>query len=165
MSTAAANYQLSGIRNDGDVSGEVRVIHSYGVTMARPESLPYRSVERTSTTGAAGKKSSVRVLRRLKGFLSEVQGADARVVFVENGQTISYDLPAEQLRHAGITAKNQPFQMDEVEMQAGDEGWFVGYRFLPLAKPSDAYIETLNLDDERKRKRDLIFKEFANSQG
>ena len=83
---------------------------------------------------------------------------------MENGQTISYDLPAEQLRHAGITAKNQPFQMDEVEMQACDEGWFVGYRFVPLAKLSDAYIETLNLDDERKRKRDLIFKEFAKSQ-
>ncbi len=77
---------------------------------------------------------------------------------------IPYDLPAERLRANGITAKNQPFQMDEVEVQTGDGGTIVGYRFLPLAKPSDAYIETLNLDDERKRKRDLIFKEFAKSQ-
>ena len=129
--------------------------------MARPDSLRYQSVQRTSTTRAVAKKSPI---RRLKGFLVEVQGADARVAFIENGETILYDLPAEQLRRAGITARNQPFQMDEVEMQAGDEGWFVGYRFLPLAKPSDAYIETLNLDDERKRKRDLIFKEFANFQ-
>ena len=129
--------------------------------MARPESLRYRAVQRASTAGAAAKRSPI---RRLKGFLVEVQGADARVAFIENGETILYDLPAEQLRRAGITARNQPFQMDEVEMQAGDEGWFVGYRFLPLAKLADAYIETLNLDDERKRKRDLIFKEFANSQ-
>ncbi len=164
MSTPTAPYQLSGSRNVAENSDEVRIIHSYGEPMARPESLPYRAVQRASTTGATGKKSIVRVLRRLKGFLIEMQGADARVAFVENGQTIHYDLPAEQLRHAGISARNQPFQMDEVEMQAGDEGWFVGYRFLPLAKPSDAYIETLDLDDERKRKRDLIFKEFANSQ-
>ncbi len=152
MSTAATPYRLSGSQSVAEADDEVRVIHSYGETMARPESLRYRAVQRASTAGAAAKRSPI---RRLKGFLVEV---------VENGQTILYDLPAEQLRRAGITAKNQPFQMDEVEMQAGDEGWFVGYRFLPLAKLSDAYIETLNLDDERKRKRDLIFKEFANSQ-
>jgi hypothetical protein len=164
MSTAAATYLLSGGQIQAEASDEVRVIYSYGETMARTESLRYRPVQRASTTGHAGQKSTFRVLRRLKGFLVEMQGVDARVAFIENGQTIPYDLPAAQLRHAGITAKNQPFQMDEVEMRAGDEGSFIGYRFLPLAKTSDAYIETLNLDDERKRKRDLIFKEFAKSQ-
>jgi hypothetical protein len=155
---------VSGSQSEIEVNDEVCVIHSYGETAARPESLPYRPVQRASTTGAGGEKSTVRVRRRLKGFLIEIQGVDARVAFVENGQTIPYDLPAERLRDSGITAKNQPFQMDEVEVQTGDGGTIVGYRFLPLAKPSDAYIETLNLDDERKRKRDLIFKEFAKSQ-
>jgi hypothetical protein len=161
MSTAAVPYRLSGSQSVAEADDEVCVIHSYGRTMARPECLHYRAVQRASTVGAVAKRSPI---RRLKGFLVKVQGEDARVAFVENGQTILYDLPAEQLRRAGITAENQPFQMDEVEMQAGDDGWFVGYRFLPLAKLFDAYIETLNLDDERKRKRDLIFKEFANSQ-
>jgi len=38
------------------------------------------------------------------------------------------------------------------------------YRFRPLATVSDAYSETLNLDEERKRKRDLILKKFAKAK-
>ncbi len=161
MSTAAAPYRLSGSHSVAAIDDEVRVVHSYGGTMAGTESFHYRTAQRASKTGAAVPRPPI---RRLKGFVVEVHGVDARVAFVENGQTILYDLPADQLRSAGITVKNQPFQMDEVEMLVGNEGWFVGYRFLPLAKLEDAFIETLNLDDERKRKRDLIFKEFANSQ-
>jgi hypothetical protein len=69
---------------------------------------------------------------------------------------------AERLRHAGITAKNQPFQMDEVEMQAGDEGSFVGYRFLPLAESSDAHRDAESRP--RTQRARLIFKEFAKPQ-
>jgi hypothetical protein len=36
---------------------------------------------------------------------------------------------------------------------------------LPLAQKSDGFIETLNFDDERKRKRELILKEFGKTQG
>jgi len=109
-------------------------------------------------------KHKPKVLRRLEGFLVELQANEARVAFVEKGQTILYDLPASQLRHAGIEIRNQPFQMDEIEMEAEDGGWIVGYRFISLAKPSDAYIESLNFDEERKRKRDLILKEFGKTQ-
>ncbi len=101
-----------------------------------------------------------RVLRRLQGFLLEIQGAEARVALVENGKAIQYDLPSDQLRRNGIETKNQPFQMDEVEIQM-EVGTVVGYHFQPLAKASDAYIETLNFDEERKRKRDLILREFG----
>ena len=91
----------------------------------------------------------------------EMQTKEARVAFVDDDKTVLYDLPAEQLRKAGIEVINQPFQMDEIEMEADDGGWIIGYRFLSLAKPSDAYIEPLSFDAERKRKRDLILKEFA----
>ncbi len=94
----------------------------------------------------------------------ELQKDDARVAFVENGQTIFYDLPADQIRKAGINERNQPFQMDEIETEDEQGSLIVGYRFLALAKPSDAYIEALNFDDERIRKRDLILKEFGKAQ-
>jgi hypothetical protein len=93
----------------------------------------------------------------------EMHGTEARVAFVENGQTIIYDLPAEQLRRSGIEIANQPFQMDEIEVET-DGGLIVGYCFRPLAKASDAYIETLNFDEEHNRKRDLIFKKFAKAK-
>jgi hypothetical protein len=53
--------------------------------------------------------------------------------------------------------------MDEIELKL-EGGLVVGYRFEPLAKPSDAYIEPLNFDAERKRKRDLILKEFSKAK-
>jgi hypothetical protein len=104
------------------------------------------------------------VLRRMKGFLVELDGQEARVAFVQDGKTVLYDMPANHFRNAGIEHKNQPFQMDEIEMKT-DLGMAVAYRFLPLAKASDAYIETLDFDEERRRKRDLILKKFAKSKG
>ena len=89
---------------------------------------------------------------------------EARVAFVENGKAILYDLPADQLLKAGIERQNQPFQMDEVEMTDENGHIIFGCRFIALAKPSDAYTETLHLDDERKRKRDLILREFSQPE-
>jgi hypothetical protein len=108
-------------------------------------------------------KQQPRVLRRLQGFLLEIQGADARVALVENEHVFQYDLPADLLRRSGIEMMNQPFQMDEIEMRT-DQGLVTGYRFQPLANASDAYLDTLNLNDDRKRKRDLILREFAENQ-
>jgi hypothetical protein len=105
-----------------------------------------------------------RVLRRLNGFLMAIQGRNARVAFIENGKTFEYDMPADRLQRSGIEIINQPFEMDEFETRT-DDGLEVGYRFRPLAKASDLYVETLNFDEERKRKRDLIFKKFAKTKG
>lgn len=110
------------------------------------------------------RKEAPRVLRRMQGFLIEIDGDQARVAFVENGQTIQYDLPADQLRRNGIIVRNQPFQMDEIEVKL-ERGFAVGYRFEPLAKPSDGYAETLNFDAERKRKRDVILRAVGKTKG
>jgi len=109
-------------------------------------------------------KSHKRVLRRFHGFVIEFHEQTARVALVQEGKTFPYDLPAEQLRKQGIELQNQPFQMDEVEVETGDGRTMVGYQFLALAKTSDAYIETLELDEERIRKRDLIFREFEKTK-
>ncbi len=100
----------------------------------------------------------------MRGFLIEFQNNEARVAFVENGETILYDLPAEQFRKAGIKVRNQPFQMDEVEIEMGPGAIVVGYQITALATASDAYLQTLSFDEERKRKRALILKEFGKSQ-
>jgi len=104
-----------------------------------------------------------RVLRRMNGFLMEIEGEQARVAFVDDGRVTQYDLPADQLRRSGITVRNQPFQMDEIELKL-ESGLVIAYRFEPLATPADAYIETLNFDEDRKRKRDLILREFSKDK-
>ncbi len=104
-----------------------------------------------------------KVLRRLRGFLIEAGGEEAKVAFVEEGNTFEYYLPAHFLEKAGIRAENQPFQMDEVEIKT-ESGILIGYEFRALAKPSDAFRDSFELDAEHERKRDLIFRTFRNAE-
>jgi hypothetical protein len=90
-------------------------------------------------------------------------GEEAKVGFVEDGDTYEYYLPSSPLEKAGIKAESQPFEMDEVEIKT-EAGVIVGYEFRPLAKPSDAFQDSFELDPERERKRDLIFKTFRNAK-
>lgn len=110
------------------------------------------------------KHQRVNPKRRLRGFLVEMQTNEARVAFIEGGQTVLYDLPSEQLRKAGITLKNQPFQMDEFEGKSDEGGWFIGYCFLALAKECDAEIEILDFDEEYQRKRKIILSECSKAE-
>ena len=93
--------------------------------------------------------------RQFKGFLVETHGKESRVAFIDNGKTVFYDIPTKCLRAAKITAKNQPFEMSEIKTASG-----VDYIFVALAKASDARKEPLQLDAERKRKLELILKEW-----
>ena len=116
------------------------------------------SKKRSSTES----QKKARVLRRLSGFLMEFQGKAARVTFVENGKQFEYEMPSEQLEKSGIKMANQPFQMDEVEMQT-DDGFFIGYQFRPLASEADVYSDPLDFDADRKKKLQLILKKFAKA--
>ena|SRR5436190_15215123 len=167
MSTSAASYQFTVERSELPMAGpgEVRVIHSYGEAFAASEAVTFRSANKSRATEVEQRKRTVNVRRRLKGFLVELQRNEARVAFLEGDQVIYYDLPAEQIRRAGIETRNQPFQMDEIDTDDEDGNLIIGYRFLPLAQKSDGFIEVLNFDDERKRKRELILKEFGKTQG
>jgi hypothetical protein len=128
---------------------------------AEGASIRYSAIVRKISNSPLKLKS--RVLRRMSGFLTEVQGKNALVTFVERGKTFQYDMPVERLNKYGIEKVNQPFEMDEVEVQT-DDGLVVGYNFRPLAKASDVYRETLKFDAERTRKRDLILKKFAKAK-
>lgn len=100
--------------------------------------------------------------RRFRGFLVEERGEEARVILEDGGKHYDYFLPVRQLHSAGITEENQPFEMDEYEEKIDDDGYLTGYIFRPLAKASDALIDTFDLDEERKRKRSLIFEKFKD---
>lgn len=109
------------------------------------------------------KRATRKVLRRLRGFLVEERDEEARVVLENGGKRFDYYLPTHNLRSAGITQENQPFEMDEYEEKNDDGSFSTGYTFRPLAKDSDAFTDTVDLDDERKRKRDLILKKFKDA--
>ena len=160
MSTAVSTHSLPG-PFESEAEEVTCVLHSYGETFAKPDTIPYKSA--TPARPEREQDTKLRVIRRLQGFLIEFQDTDAKVAFVQDGQTILYFLPSKSLRQSGIIAQNQPFEMDEVEMESPC-GPIFGYRFRPLAKPSDGFVETVELDPERQRKRDLIFKRFGKTQ-
>ena len=105
-----------------------------------------------------------KILRRFDGFLVEDEGEDYRVVFIEDGLPVEYYVPSSQLRKAGITASNQPFQMDEVEIESASGRVVVGYSFTPMAKPSDAFNDAIELTDERRLKLNAIFERFGKAK-
>jgi hypothetical protein len=109
-------------------------------------------------------ESSERIVRRLQGFLVEDEGEEYKVAFVENEALVFYYVPASPMRKAGIAAPNQPFQMDEVEVNLPSGRTMTGYTFVPLAKPSDAFTDSIDLNEERSRKLATIFKKFGKAK-
>ncbi len=105
-----------------------------------------------------------RILRRLDGFLVEDEGEEYKVVFIEDGSPVEYYMPSSPLRKAGITASNQPFQMDEIEIESASGRVVTGYSFSPMAKPSDVFNDAIELTDERRRKLNAIFKRFGKAK-
>lgn len=109
-------------------------------------------------------KLKKRFIRRLQGFFVQQEGEEAGVAFVEEGRLFHYFLPMRHLEKSGIMAENQPFEMDEVETTEEDGSLTVSYTFRPVAKASDAFLDTVELDPERKRKRALIQRRFSHAQ-
>ena len=121
--------------------------------------------ERPKTSSDAGQASRLKMktLRRVRGFLIESIGAESKVAFEHQGELIQYYLPSGNLEKAGITAPNQPFEMDEIEFRLGANDHVSGYRFKPLAKVSDAVPEHVLLDAEHKEKLQVILHHFKRA--
>lgn len=100
--------------------------------------------------------------RRLRGFLISLSGRDARVGFVDPGGSVTeYLLPATRLKKAGITAVNQPFEMDEIEEETSG-GHLSGYVFRPMA-PADATVtDIFEVDCDLAELRDAALRHFGN---
>jgi hypothetical protein len=111
------------------------------------------------------RKPSEKVVRRFKGFLVEDEGEEYKVAFVQDDELVLYYLPASQLREAGISSPNQPFQMDEIEIELSTGKMMQGYTFVPLAKRSDAFNDSIDLDkNDRRSKLSAIFKKFGKAE-
>jgi hypothetical protein len=108
-------------------------------------------------------KQHIKVLRRLSGLLIELQGKTALVDLEADGNHYRYEIPSDNLIKCGVKIKNQPFQMDEVEIQMED-GVVTGYKFKALASADDVFSDLIELDAERKKKQELIFSYFAKSK-
>jgi hypothetical protein len=108
------------------------------------------------------RRATEKVVRRLNGFVIEERGEDFKVAFVVNGDRLMfYYLPAQQLRRAGIAGPNQPFQMDEMEIELDDARLMTGYVFCPLAVRSDSFVDAIDLNADRKRKFSAIVEKFG----
>lgn len=99
--------------------------------------------------------------RRLRGFVIAMRENQARVGFVqEDKSVVEYLLPEKNLRKAGITAINQPFEMDEIEYKTGD-GFLSGYVFRPMA-PADAVVtDSFDIDDELTELRNAALRHYG----
>src|SRR4051812_11694054 len=76
-----------------------------------------RSVGRVLDSQPAASRPRRKNLRRLRGFVIEDQGREFKVGFVEDGEhekVTLYYLPSDLFRHAGVTAENQQFELDEI---------------------------------------------------
>src|SRR5207245_2646356 len=92
----------------------------------------------------------------LKQHFAELLESESKLAFEDKGNVMFYYLPAENLTKAGITDRNQPFEMDEIEFRLGPNDHIAGYRFKPLAKVTDAFPEAVSLDQEYKEKLQVI---------
>jgi hypothetical protein len=119
-----------------------------------------------SSKSPAIRQNSEKIVRRFEGFVVEDEGEEYKVAFVQDAQLVFYYLPASQLREAGISAPNQPFQMDEMEIKLSTGSVMTGYAFVPLAKPSDAFNDSIDLNKNKRRsKLTAIFKKFGKADG
>lgn len=99
--------------------------------------------------------------RRMRGFLISTGENQARVGFVqEDRSVIEYLLPEKNLREAGITAINQPFEMDEIEQEFGD-GFLSEYVLRPMAHAKAVVTDTFDADDDLAELRDAALRHFA----
>jgi hypothetical protein len=99
--------------------------------------------------------------RRLRGFLISKHETQARVGFVqEDNSVVEYLLPEKNLRKAGITAINQPFEMDEIEQRAGD-GFLYRYLFRPLAAANEVVIDSFAAPDDLAELRNAALQHFG----
>lgn len=163
MSVSTISYRSPGTGRVEETS-EACISYSGRELFGELDSICVHAASAAPKKRESVKAPQIRVLRRLKGFLVETQGLDSRVVLVSNGESVLYYLPTEQLKKARIIAPNQPFEMDEFEMETVDGRYAIGYRFLALAKPTDGFMDVIELDAERQRKRDLIFKKFGKAK-
>ena len=135
---------------------------SYGSRTTSEESAARISkIEFNTTRKHSRQELGANPKRRLRGFVIAAMGEQVRVGFVQHDNSVvEYLLPEKNLRKAGITAINQPFEMDEIEQKVGD-GYFTGYVFRPMAHANAVVTDTFDADDDLTELRDAALRHFG----
>ena len=133
-------------------------------SLSRDDSAGYRVVLHSGRKRKNPSKTW-KVVRRLRGIVLNTEGETWRVAFIDKGESIEYEIPADRLRKQGIKMAMQPFEMDELTSCDPDILDSVGYRFRPLADTHAAVMDQLDLSPEHRELRDLILAKFSNPQG
>jgi hypothetical protein len=94
------------------------------------------------------------VLRRFNGFLIETCGKDSRVAIVDKGQMHQYFVPSKKLASIGVTEKNQPFELNEVQVHESDGP--LNYEFKSVVNKSKKYKVKLELGQELEKKLNKV---------
>ena len=114
----------------------------------------------------ASTRSRQRTLRRLRGFVVEDHGREFKVGFVPEGgpeeKLVLYYLPADLLRHAGVTSENQQFELDEVVAKFWDGSVAVTYHIRPSAPAHEGFVDPLDLDEARREKLTAVLKKLGH---
>ncbi|HEY5741608.1 MAG TPA: hypothetical protein VIS99_03625 [Terrimicrobiaceae bacterium] len=118
--------------------------------------------------GFGGAFCSERTLRRLRGFLVEDRGREFKVGFVSEGEpegkVILYFLPADLLRHAGVTTENQQFELDEKVTKFRDGSVAVTYHVRPNAPAYEGFVDPLDLDEDHREKLTVLLRNLGRAE-
>ncbi|MFA6566613.1 MAG: hypothetical protein WCS96_00225 [Victivallales bacterium] len=142
---------------DMAMDSEKSTYASYETDCAKPlNEVPIRhSVSSDKRrTGFFNKK----VKKRLNGFLLKIEGDKAIVVIQDADNHYEYAIPIKILESAGISHRNQPFEMDYVVIVT-DAGIITGQEFRPLASREHMTREAISLSSEEVKWRNLLLKE------
>jgi hypothetical protein len=156
------SYSLEELSSDASVEADAFVVERGSFSSATTAPTHVR-VRPASGRDSFKRQERERVLRRMTGILLEFVGDDAHVLLDDGAMRKDYLLPKSNLWEAGVRNINQPFQMDEIESKKADGSYMVGYLFKALAGRSDVFTDTITLDDELKKKRDLILQKFKDA--
>ena len=111
-------------------------------------------------------KARKKVERKLRGFVVQFESEDVRVLLSSaKGEQYQYKFPAVQLRAAGITVENQPFELQEIKTIDADDGLPVyGIKFRPMAPAASAQLVGLDSDEEFRSKRQKTLAYFSEKK-
>lgn len=114
---------------------------------------PSKTQTRVRSEGQYSKRKN---LRRLRGFVIQDCGREFKVGFVETKdgkeRMTQYFVPADFLKHAGVSKENQQFELDEVLTKYRDGSVAVAYHVKPCAAASEGFDDPLTLDAKHREK-------------
>jgi hypothetical protein len=102
-------------------------------------------------------KQQLKVKRRLQGFFIQEEGQEARVALVDNGTLVHYYLPLKLMHEGGVRAENQPFELDELELNL-DGVVLSGHQIRASAPAEAGMMSPLPLSEDYQQKLERILR-------